>query len=73
MRANILGPEKPLKEIKSGSDMVRHVFQDYSSDDRKDPEESTRERTRDTQSTGWTTTLELTAQRQQTKNCENAL
>lgn len=53
--------------------MVRHVFQDYSSDDRKDPEESTRERTRDTQSTGWTTTLELTAQRQQTKNCENAL
>lgn len=43
MRANILGPEKPLKEIKSGSEVVRHVFQeDYSSDDRKDPEERAR-------------------------------
>lgn len=74
MRANNLGPEQPLREIKSGSDVVRHGFQeDYSSDDRKDPEGRDRERTCDRQNTGWRTVLELTAQSQQTKNCENTL
>lgn len=42
LRANNLGPEQPLREIKSGSDVVRHRFQeDYSSDDRKDQREET--------------------------------